>query len=159
MELYFLRHGLAHERDEWAGDDWHRPLTEEGQARMMREAETLVRLNVQLDLILTSPLVRARQTAEIVARQLHVLDKLVVDERLAAGFGPDQLARILEAHSTVGALMLVGHEPDFSETVGALIGGGRVEIKKGSVARVDVINLRALAGELVWLLPPKVLAL
>jgi phosphohistidine phosphatase len=159
MELYFLRHGLASEREEWTGDDLQRPLTEEGKERMRREATTMAKLGLDLDQIIASPLVRAYQTAEIVARQLHLLDKLIKDERLAPGFGIDQLAQVLRAYSTATALMLVGHEPDFSETIRRLIGGGRVECKKGSLARVDVSDPLSPQGNLVWLLPPKVLAL
>jgi phosphohistidine phosphatase len=159
MILYFLRHGLAGDRDEWTGDDFKRPLTEEGKERMAREAATIARLGLDLDLILTSPLVRAYQTAEIVAQELNLVDKLVKDERLGLDFGPEKLALILQTYSIASALMLVGHEPSFSETIGDLIGGGSVECKKGSLARVNLPNPMSLQGDLVWLIPPKVLAL
>jgi phosphohistidine phosphatase len=158
MKLYFLRHGLA-DRSEWAGPDFERPLTERGKAQMAREAETMAELNLDLDLIITSPLTRACQTAEIVAERLEMLDRLIVDERLAYGFDPDKLDEILEAHPDATAIMLVGHEPDFSETIADLIGGGEVVCKKGGLARVDLYGGASLQGELVWLIPPKVLAL
>ena len=157
MKLYLLRHGLAADREEWSGDDVDRPLTGEGQARMAREAVTLARLGLSLDLILTSPLVRAYQTAESVAQRLGMMDKLITDERLAPGFGADQLAPLVREHANAAALLLVGHEPDFSELIGALIGGGRVECKKGSLACVNLPDPLRLAGELLWLLPPKIL--
>ena len=159
MKLYLLRHGLAADREEWSGDDVDRPLTGEGRARMAREAATLARLGLGLDLILTSPLVRAYQTAESVALRLGMMDKLITDERLAPGFGADQLAPLVREHSNAAALMLVGHEPDFSELIGALIGGGRVECKKGSLACVNLPDPLRLTGELIWLLPPKILDL
>jgi len=159
MILYFLRHGLAGDRDEWTGGDFERPLTEEGKKRMAREAATIARLGLDLDLILTSPLVRAYQTAEIVAQHLNLTDKLVKDEWLAPGFGSNQLAEILKMHPEAQVLMLVGHEPDFSQVIGDLMGGGRVECKKGSLACVDVTDPMSLQGDLIWLIPPKVLAL
>ena len=158
MNLYFLRHGLAGDREDWTGDDFDRPLTEEGHERMAREAATLARLDIELDWIITSPLVRAYQTAESVAKQMNLLDQLVKDERLAPGFGPDKLAPLLLEYASAAALMLVGHEPDFSQTIGHLI-GGRVECKKGSLARVDLIAPTSLKGVLAWLIPPKVLAM
>lgn len=157
MELYFLRHGLAGQRGEWTGDDSQRPLTEEGQVRMAREAETIAALNLKFDWIVSSPLVRAHQTAEIVARRLSATDRLIIDDRLAPGCGPRQLAAILSDHADATSLMLVGHEPDFSEMIGHLT-GGRVECKKGSLACVRLTNPVALKGDLTLLLPPRVLA-
>lgn len=157
MKLYFLRHGLAADRETWAGDDFDRPLTDEGKERMAREAATLAKLNLNPDLILTSPLVRAYQTAEIAAQHLNLTDKLATDERLSPGFGTNELAKILTAYPEAKALMLVGHEPDLSQVIGDLIGGGRVICKKGSLACVELSN-KSLRGELAWLIPPSVLA-
>lgn len=158
MKLYFLRHGRA-DRSAWSGADYERPLTGEGKERMAFEAETIAQLDLGPDHILTSPLVRAYQTAEIVAERLNMLDLLVIDDRLEPGFGPHDLAEILEERQSADELMLVGHEPDFSETISYLIGGGNIVCKKGSLARVDLVDAGPLAGELVWLLPPKVLVL
>jgi phosphohistidine phosphatase len=154
--LYFLRHGLAADRGEWMGDDFERPLTSKGQALMAREAAAIALLELKLDLILTSPLVRALQTATIVAETLGMQEQVMTDERLMPGFDMPCLVEMLNEHSDLSALMLVGHEPDFSETISALIGGGRVVCKKGSLARVDLPDDGSLAGELVWLIPPTV---
>lgn len=159
MKLYFLRHGLAGDSRDWKGDDFARPLTEEGIAKMKRTAETCAKLELELQLILTSPLIRAYQTAEIIARQLKMQDKLVEDERLGSQFGIKFLAEILAEHSKADSLMLVGHEPAMSETVSHLVGGGRIDFKKGTLAYVQLDNAKSLHGELVWLIPPKVLAL
>ena len=159
MKLFFLRHGLAGDSSEWKGADFARPLTEEGIARMKLTAETCSRLELDLQLILTSPLVRAYQTAEIIARQFKMLDKLVKDERLGSGFGIKYLAEILAEYSKTDSLMLVGHEPGMSDTVSHLIGGGRVVFKKGALACVELSDAKSLKGELVWLIPPKALAL
>jgi phosphohistidine phosphatase len=158
MEIYFLRHGDAGSRESWKGSDASRPLSDEGAARMEREASTLALLRLPLDLIITSPLVRAQQTAEIVARRLNLMDALVEDERLAPGFGAAELGSIMREHRALTALMLVGHEPDFSTVIAACIGGGRVDCKKGGLARVDFQDPSSLSGLLAWLLPPRVLA-
>jgi phosphohistidine phosphatase len=139
-------------------DDDLRPLTPRGIERMGREAQTIRKLNLGLDAIITSPLTRAQQTAEIVAEELDLLDLLFIDERLSPGFGPGDLAAILEEHDQAEAVMLVGHEPDFSLMIEHLIGGGTLVCKKGSLARVDLRDAGPLAGELVWLIPPKALA-
>jgi len=166
VQIYFLRHGPAGSRAEWSGTDDARPLTDEGKARMAREAATFQRLGVAPAVILTSPLARAQQTAEIVAGRLGLLDRLVSDDRLSPGFGSRDLAEILRDHRGVSSIMLVGHEPDFSLTVGELVGGCRLVCKKGGLARVDAGDSSlADAGdssladaELVWLLPPSLLA-
>lgn len=158
MKLYFLRHGLAGERAGWKGDDAARPLTKEGIAKMNKSAATLAKLGLELDLIITSPLVRAYQTAEIVAQQLDMQHKLVKEARLGTEFGPMSLLQILADHPGANGLMLVGHEPGMSETVRYLTGGGQVVLEKGGLACVHVAD-KSLKGELVWLLPPEVLAL
>jgi phosphohistidine phosphatase len=156
MKIFFLRHGLAGDRTEWKGDDAKRPLTDEGIEKMKRIAAALAALDLGLDVIVTSPLVRAKQTAEIVAHTLGA--PLTEDARLAPGFNAEQLRALLLDHPDARAVMVVGHEPDFSETISALIGGGRIVCRKGSVALVDLPDVSSRRAELVWLVPPKVLA-
>ena len=155
MILYFLRHGLAGVREEWQGDDARRPLTKKGSKNLVTQAKTLARLDLQLDVIITSPLTRAFQTADIIAGALKMVAQLKQDERLAPGFGRDDLEQVLADHPQAKTIMLVGHEPDFSLTISALIGGGKVILKKGSLTRVDITATAPLQGNLVWLLPPK----
>ena len=159
MKLCFLRHGVAMERTKGKGDDAERPLTEIGRKRMVQSAGVLARLDLNLDAILTSPLARALQTAEIVAESLKAKEKLLQESRLGLGFNRDQLAAILGDHAGADALMLVGHEPSFSETISAIIGGGRIVCKKGGLACVDLGNQTSLKGELLWLIPPRLLML
>lgn len=159
LGLYFLRHGQAGNRADWHGDDAQRPLTVEGKQRMGREAVAIKKLGIPLDLILSSPLVRAYQTAEIVAKSLNASSKLNADERLGPGFSPKQLAAIVGEHRKVQGLLLVGHEPDFSETISQVTGGGRIAMKKGALAYVEMQDPASLQGVLVWLIPPKVLEL
>lgn len=156
---YFLRHGIAVESDEWNGSDFDRPLTDEGRERMAREARTMARLDLCLDVIVTSALLRAKQTAAIVVKALGLEDRLIEDDRLGLDFGPGHFAGILREHAKANAIMLVGHEPTMSHTIGHIVGGARIDFKKGSLARVDVADPSSLKGALVWLAPPKILAM
>jgi phosphohistidine phosphatase len=155
--LYFLRHGKAVARSAWTGEDGLRPLTPDGEQTMRREAQALAGLDLAPDVIVTSPLVRARQTADIVAGALGLGDGVVDDKRLAHGFDARALSRIVAAHDDASRLMLVGHEPEFSLVIGELIGGGALVLKKGGIARIDLAPGTAKRGELVWLLSPPLL--
>lgn len=154
MELYFLRHGIAEDIAPDGGDGGRR-LTEEGIAKMKAEARGLARLRLRLDVLLSSPLVRARQTAEIVARALDL--ELQLAEALAPGCDATRLLELLAVHRGAQRVMVVGHEPDFSAMIGELTGGSRVEMKKGGLGRVDLDVPEFRAGTLVWLLPPRAL--
>lgn len=149
MELYFLRHGEA-DWPNWKKPDDERPLTERGKKEMRQVAKFLHRLKVKPDLIVTSPLPRASQTAEIAAEYLK--GKLRRDDLLAKGFGIEELWIILR-RNRAKKLMLVGHEPDFTEVISKLTGAS-LKLSKAGVALVDV-DLAAAEGELRWLLPPK----
>jgi phosphohistidine phosphatase len=155
LQLYFLRHGIADWPNWDRRRDDERPLTDEGVEKMRAEAKAIQRLDLQLDAILTSPLLRARQTAESVARRLGL--EVIEEPALAPGFDVERLGGVLRRHAADGAIMLVGHEPDLSRTIGQLISGGRVAMKKGGLARVDLDALDPPGGELVWLLAPKTL--
>jgi phosphohistidine phosphatase len=159
MKLYFLRHELAADRHEWKGSDADRPLTEGGIERMKRSAAMMAGLGLELEAILSSPLTRARQTASIVAEALDVQNKLLFDDRLGDGFDMNALAKILLDHTGSESLMLVGHEPGLSSTISVLIGGGRIVCKKGGLACVKLPEPASLQGELLWLIPPRILAL
>jgi len=158
VRLYFLRHGKAVARGDWSDDDGLRPLTEEGERLILLEAAAIGRASKGLDLILTSPLERARRTAEIVAGVLGMRDHLEEDDALGHGLDRKALAGLLKAYPDVDSLMLVGHEPDFSMTIAEIIGGGRVDMKKGGLARVDVRGPGLEDGVLAWLLTPSQLA-
>jgi phosphohistidine phosphatase len=159
MILYLLRHGLAGLREKKQGDDARRPLTKKGIRNMGRQARTLARLDLRLDVIISSPLTRALQTADIIAEGLKMVEQVKQDERLAPGFDREDLQQVLADHQQAKNLMLVGHEPDFSLTISALTGGSNVTLKKGGLARVDITAANPLRGELLWLLPPKVMRL
>jgi phosphohistidine phosphatase len=157
VRLYFLRHGLAGEREDWHGDDASRPLTTEGVKKMEREAKMMAKLDLELDAIVTSPLVRAAQTARIVADELGLRGVLIEDENLGLDFDLARLRNVIENHRAADALLLVGHEPGMSRTLGQIVGGTRIELKKGALACAEM-DPTSLRGELRWLLPPKILA-
>ena len=152
MKIYFLRHahaGWPH----WDGEDDDRPLTEKGEAQSRRVADFLAANAINLDAIFHSPLPRAARTASLIAERFRL--PLVEEESLAPGFDAKKLARIL-ASGVHGDVMIVGHESDFSETIGQLT-GGRVEMAKAGVACVEVD--KSLRGRLLWLVTPKLVEL
>jgi len=149
MQLYFLRHGEA-DWPGWTKPDDERPLTDFGKKEVQQVAKFLNRLKVKPDLIVSSPLPRALQTAEAAAEQLKT--KLRQDEALEPGFGISELSTVLNRHRSK-ILMLVGHEPDFSSVISALT-GGFIKMSKAGVALVD-IDPETEKGRLLWLFPPK----
>jgi phosphohistidine phosphatase len=149
MQLYFLRHGEA-DWPNWTKPDDERPLTDFGKKEVRQVARFLNRLKVKPDLIVSSPLPRALQTAEVAARQLKT--KLRQDEALEPGFGINELRTVLKRHHSK-VLMLVGHEPDFSSVISALTGAS-LKLSKAGVALVD-IDPETEKGRLLWLFPPK----
>jgi phosphohistidine phosphatase len=150
MDIYFLRHGEADWPD-WKKSDDERPLTKRGKKEMHEVGKFLKRVKAQPELIVTSPLPRAAQTAEIAAEHLDV--KCVEDKLLAPGFGRHELERILKKYPA-DALMVVGHEPDFTHTIEQLTGGA-LKLSKGGIALVE-LGRSWRNGRLLWLFPPKI---
>lgn len=155
MLIYLMRHADAEPAAPGQADA-DRRLTDKGLRRTRATVKVLQRLGVELSLVLTSPLARARQTAEIIAAGLDA--RVVEDERVGPGCHLESLAEALEEHHVSGPVMFVGHEPDFSSLVGELIGRGRVEMRKGAIACLSVQGMAPGAAELVWLMPGKELA-
>jgi len=158
-ELYLIRHGIAEERGEAWPDDAKRPLTEDGMDRLRKEARGLARLGVKIDVMLTSPLVRTRQTAEIVAAALDPRPTIVNAESLAPGGTFQGVVAELEKHVKKSRIGLVGHEPSIGELAARLIGSRHpIEFKKGAVCRIDFESLPpAGPGALRFLVTPKIL--
>ncbi|TAH50839.1 MAG: phosphohistidine phosphatase SixA [Chloroflexota bacterium] len=152
MKLYFLRHGQAN-WEHWERPDDERPLTKKGYKEVESVASALKELKVRPQNILTSPLPRAFETAQIVSEKLQV--ELVTTPLLAPGFGLHSLRQLLADHPDRD-LLLVGHEPDFSFALAQLT-GGTIRMAKAGLARVDIEDAADLRGELVWLIPPKIL--
>jgi phosphohistidine phosphatase len=149
MKLCFLRHGEADWLN-WNKPDDERPLTERGCKEMKRVAKFLECLKFCPDAILTSPLPRASQTAEIVAARLGI--KLRTEPGLAHGFNIEHLRRIV-TKLECECVMVVGHEPEFSEVIKELTGGA-VKLSKAGIALLE-INRSCTSGKLLWLFPPK----
>jgi len=158
-ELYLIRHGLAEERGEKWPDDTKRPLTEQGIARLKKQARGLKRMGVTIDLVLTSPLVRARQTAEIIAAGLAPAPHITVTDALSPDGTHHAVVADLEKHARKGRIALVGHEPGIGELAARLIGARQsLEFKKGAICRVDFEELPPSgAGKLQWFLTPRIL--
>lgn len=158
-EIYIVRHAIAAERGADSPDDSKRPLTERGVNRFKEAVKGLRRLDVTLDEIFTSPLVRARQTAELLAAGLDGKPPVKVLDALAPGHAPASVLTALARAAKRRRIALVGHEPDLGELAAHLIGAGRaLAFKKGGACRIDVGNLASKrAGTLVWFLPPHVL--
>ena len=150
MDIYFLRHGEADWPD-WEKSDDERPLTKYGKKEMNEVAKFLKRVKARPALIVTSPLPRASQTAEIAAEHLKV--KCREDKLLAPGFGRQELERLLKKYPEE-SLMVVGHEPDFSHTIEQLTGGS-LKLSKAGVALVE-LDRSWRTGRLLWLFPPKI---
>ncbi len=157
MELYLIRHGIAAGRGPAFPDDGVRPLTSEGVARLRVEVRAFVTLGVRLDRILTSPLVRARQTADIFASAYPVPVPLTETAALAIGGVPDEVRMELARWPDTAAVALVGHEPGIGELACALIGArAPIAFKKGAVCRIDLERGQRM-GRLRWFLTPKML--
>jgi len=150
MRLYFLRHGEA-DWPNWDRPDDERPLTERGKKEMRKVAKFLRELDISLDDILSSPLPRARQTADIVADRF----KLQVHEQksLGNGFNTSALKDLIQKYR-VDSLMLVGHDPSFTELVHELTGAD-CKLSKGGIALIE-LNEDKMKGRLLWLFPPKI---
>ena len=130
--IWFLRHGDAED----SAPDFDRRLTDKGQRQARDAGVTLAALGVELDVCLTSPRVRARDTATLACEALAV--EPTIEERLSGGhFDPLDLAAGLDE------VLLVGHEPDFSDVIAELT-GARVDMKKGGLAGVEDGTLRLL---------------
>ena len=160
-----MRHAVAHKRDEnrWP-DDAKRPLTPEGEERFRHAARGIVRFVPQVGLVLSSPFVRAWRTAEIMKQAGWPAPARC--EELEPDYPPHKVLGILARHEDLDSVAIVGHRPGLHELIsylltGDMIGegcGARVQIKKGSVARLSFDGLpEPGAGSLEWVLTPKAL--
>lgn len=153
MELFLFRHGSA-ESAEAAGGDENRALTERGRDDARAVARALKRAAAAPEIILTSPLVRARQTGDLLAQALEASS--MSDDRLRPGL---DLAALRELCSEQGCdrLLIVGHEPDLS-TLARELTGARVKLRAGGVARIVLDAVAPDQGVLHWLLSADLLA-
>jgi phosphohistidine phosphatase len=159
LELYLVRHGIAAERGDDYPDDSKRPLTSGGIKRLQQEAKALNALEVAFDHIITSPLLRTKQTAEVLAGCLTLKPAVTMSDSLAPAGTPAAVFQELAKHMRKPRIALVGHEPNMGELAARLI-GARVplEFKKGGICRIDfeVFPPKGI-GHLRWFLPPRIL--
>jgi len=159
LELYLIRHGIAAERGEEYPDDSKRPLTSGGITRLRKEAKALEALGVAFDHIITSPLVRTRQTADVFAETLKSKPSVSSSDALAPAGTPAAVIQDLAKHARKARIALVGHEPNIGELAARLIGARLpMEFKKGSICRIDFETLPPKGtGQLRWFITPKML--
>jgi phosphohistidine phosphatase SixA len=156
IELHLLRHAHAGDPAGWRGPDEARPLSDKGVKQADRLGRFLASVGFAPDAIITSPKLRAAQTAERVAEALGL--EVTTDDRLAGGLDPDTLEAILRDAGDPVRPVLVGHDPDFSELLDDLTGSSRLEMKKGAIARIDIERPPAPGtGALAWLVTPDLL--
>jgi phosphohistidine phosphatase len=161
-ELYVMRHGIAVARGT-AGfsDDSKRPLTSEGQKKMAEIAKGLDRTGLELDWIVASPLVRARETAEIVAKSLTTPPPVDVCDALRPGGSPEDLVAFLAKRPNRRKVLVAGHEPDLTELAARLIGAGAhagLTLKKGGCCMIRFEEFPPQEpGQLIWWLTPRLL--
>lgn len=155
VRLHLLRHADAGDPARWAGPDEARPLSDKGRRQAERLARLLAAAGFETDALISSPKVRAIQTAEPVGHALGV--EVRVDDRLAGGLDGPTVAAVLADAGDPRRPVLVGHDPDFSWLLSALV-GAEISMKKGALARVDApAALADGSGTLRWLITPDLL--
>lgn len=164
MDLYLVRHAIAEERDplRWP-DDRQRPLSEDGLVKFEAAARGLRRVVPEVEVLLSSPLVRARQTAAILVERTGWPVPRII-EAAAPETTPEETIGALRAFSGTRSLAIVGHEPHLSALTTLLIAGDAavpaVQFRKGGIALIKLAqDPRPAGGTLRWLLPPKLLRL
>ena len=160
IELYLVRHAIAAERGPRYPDDTLRPLTPDGSKRFSKSVPGLIEMDVVIDFVLTSPLVRARETAQLLAARLKPKPAIAEIDALAPGGRHQAIVEAIKSHSKRHRrLALVGHEPDLGELAARLLGArGQVEFKKGGVCLIEVDGATPGGpGTLRWMLTPKAL--
>jgi len=161
-ELYIMRHGIAAERTAaTVMDDAKRPLTAEGKEKMLEITAGLDRMGMEVDWVVSSPLVRAVETAEIAAGGLASKPPLDICEALRPGGSPEALITFLAKRSNRRRVLVVGHEPDLGELAARLIGAGRnanMPFKKGGCCLIAFREFPPKSpGRLMWWLTPRVM--
>lgn len=154
MQLIILRHGKAEDHAS-SGRDYDRALVEKGFEQARRAGRLIRESGFQPDIVLSSPLVRARETAETFCKAADIAEP-VIQEWLACGMRPETALSELRAFSDFKRVAIVGHEPDLSSLIEWVLGatGGSVEMKKATLACVEIIPPRS-RGRLLYLVPPK----
>ena len=157
--LYLVRHAIAAERgDDWPDDD-KRPLTERGIARFKEAVSGLEALDAEIDEVFTSPLVRAKQTADLLAAGAQGKPSVKILDALSPGHSPTAVLAQLAKAAKRRRIALVGHEPGIGELASRLCGSRHpLEFKKGAACRIDVDTLPPTGpGTLRWFLTSRIM--
>ena len=155
LRLHLLRHADAGDSVAWSGPDATRPLTSKGRGQAERLGRFLAASGVAIDALVTSPKVRAGETADLIAVALGLTVR--VDDRLGDPLSFEALTAVLADAGSPIAPILVGHDPDLSELASSLTGAA-MAMKKGAIVAIDVQGaLGPGAGSLRWLVPPAIL--
>jgi phosphohistidine phosphatase len=161
MEIYIVRHGIAIDReDPKCPPDPERYLTEEGVEKTKRVAAAVAALGATPDLLLSSPYVRAMQTAEIFASALdYSKQKIRRTDLLLPGAEPSLFFRELAKDKQTSTLFVFGHAPQLDDIIAAALGSKHhiTSLKKAGVALLELKRVSPPNGQLVWLAPPKLL--
>ena len=163
MKIYLIRHSNAVDHGTPGyEDDSSRPLTENGRDKMKKIASALKGLGLKPDLIVSSPYIRARQTAEILAKVLKYKQELSFSEALVPMGNADNIIGEINEKYNVDELVLVGHEPCLSVLIGTLVAGNpefAINIKNGGICCLSSDDLHTeRKAVLEWLLTPKILS-
>ena len=151
MILYFLRHGKA--GSPRPRDDDARPLTDEGRAALRAATRVWGRLNLRPDVVISSPLARAAETAAIVCDAIDGTP--ILDDGLRPGASWGQLARAMAQHPDAHRVLFVGHEPDLSTAIAELTGAASVRMRTAALACVEFYGIpEPGGGEIAWLIDP-----
>ena len=158
MDCVLLRHGIAVERDEWEGADADRPLTERGAKRVAQVAVGLRCLDVQPTHILSSPLIRALETAKIVHSSLRVRAAVQIVDELLPDASPNRLLSVLHNLPPESCVLCIGHEPHLGTTASVLLSGrssAAFPLKKAGACLIELpIHAKPGQGVLRWWLTP-----
>jgi phosphohistidine phosphatase len=157
MDIYFLRHASAGHYNP-AGNDDKRPIDKTGVQQSHDVGRALAALDLKLDVVISSPLTRAMQTAEIAAGELGHKNKIVIDDALCPEASYEEFEDLLVRYGKNKAIMLVGHNPSMTEFLNRILAGsdsaGFIDFKKGAVAKVE--KDESETAVLKWCMTPKV---
>jgi phosphohistidine phosphatase len=160
MNIFILRHGIAAEREDWHKDDSLRPLTSDGEKQLRKVARAFKKMELDFDLIASSPYERAKKTAEIIAGNLKLKKYLKFSDELRCEGDPQKLIEgIIGLKPQPENLLLVGHEPYLSELISQLVAGEadlEIDFKKAGLCKLKVEKLRfGRCAKFCWLLTPR----
>lgn len=154
--IFVLRHGVAEDYS-LVGDDFNRKLTDDGIKKTKRLSQFFNGLKEDLDIVLTSPYVRAKETAELFIENIAPKPKLEVADFMSVGASSREIAQGLLPYNNYKKVVVVGHEPDLGLFIGDVIDADGIRVKKGALAKINLFNSIELSGELEWMITSKVI--